>query len=114
MTAHTPEPKKCNEHEKFEEAIAWLKGLGKWVLTLVGISAATLICTFGAVVKFGLDMGNANERMQHQILVLTKDVSDLKEEDKKICKEIQRIKERYSPFGGVKGDANQDTPKWSE
>lgn len=101
----------CGAHGKLTEAIEWLKGGMKWVVTLVGVSAVTLLMTFGAVLKFGLDMSAANKEMQQQIVYLTKDVTDLKgktveleKSDKQLCDAVDKLR-KAKGFGGVKSEA---------
>lgn len=115
----SPEASTCRHHGPLEEAIVWLKGLGKWVLTLVGACAVILLMTFGAVLKFGMDMSAANKEMQQQIVFLTRDVTDLKGKtgelekvDKQLCADMEKLKRSAKPYGGVKGEL--DHPAWSE
>lgn len=99
-------------HGQFVADIQWLRWSGKWVLTLVGVSAITLLGIFGTMVKFGWEMSVSGQLMQKELTQIAKKVVDLEEADKKICSEMESIKKRTSPYGGAK--VEPDRGIWSE
>lgn len=94
----------CEYHGQFVSDLQWLRWSGKWVLTLVGVSAITLVGIFGTMVKFGWEMSVSGQLMQKELIRIAGEVNELKEADKKICAEMKDLKRRNGVNAGVKAD----------
>jgi hypothetical protein len=103
-----PAPITCAYHGPLEEAIGWLKGLGKWVLTTVGACAVILLMTFGAVLKFGFEMTGTSQKMQSELVDLRRDVVRLEQADARICTDIDKLKDKHRGGANVSVDRRDD------